>query len=99
MTKRTKATSISGEVKRIVYARDNGECIFCHSPGNPEAHVLPRSKGGLGVEENVVTVCRMCHELMDNSPYRAHFLEVARNHLRKFYEEDAVIKYSKGGIG
>lgn len=41
-------------------------CVYCHKPGLPEAHYIPRSKGGLGIEENVLTLCRECHGRFDN---------------------------------
>ena len=98
MTKRTKATSISPAVKVIVYARDEGLCIFCGRPGNPEAHVIPRSQGGLGIEENIITVCRPCHDAMDNGKYRREFVEAAKDYLAKHYgtiDKDKLI-YRKG---
>lgn len=64
-TKRAKATQIPAKVKKIVYERDNGACIVCGRPGAPEAHYIPRSKGGLGIEENIVTLCRECHRKFD----------------------------------
>jgi len=30
------------------------------------AHIIPRSHGGLGVEQNVVGLCRECHDLFDH---------------------------------
>ena len=66
--KRTKACSISTKTKLIVYERDKGCCIFCGKIGLPEAHIIPRSHGGLGCEENIVTACRSCHDKLDNSP-------------------------------
>ena len=70
MNQRTKAVSISPKVKRIVAERDSIDgwacCIICGSPnGLPEAHYIPRSKGGLGIEENIVTLCRPCHHKFD----------------------------------
>lgn len=49
MHRRTKALQISPDVKRRVWERD-GRCILCHRPGSPDAHYIPRSQGGLGVE-------------------------------------------------
>ena len=47
MQKRTRAPAIPAEVKRRVYERDKGRCVLCGRPGNPEAHVISRSQGGL----------------------------------------------------
>lgn len=66
-TKRSKATDISQSVKRKVWERDNHCCIFCGSHyAMPNAHYIPRSKGGLGIEQNVVTLCQNCHHNYDN---------------------------------
>lgn len=86
MHKRTRACSISKKTKEIVYERDRRCCIFCGAPGLPEAHYIPRSHGGLGIPENIVTVCRPCHDRLDNSTDRQQMLQVAAEHLRQFYE-------------
>ena len=64
-SKQARAKSISSTVKMIVYNRDSGRCVYCRRPGNPEAHFIPRSKGGLGVPENILTLCRECHDKYD----------------------------------
>ena len=32
----------------------------------PNAHYISRAHGGLGIEENVVTLCQDCHNNYDN---------------------------------
>lgn len=66
----TKHTAIPTEVKRAVAERDsiNGRCccILCGSPyASPSAHIVRRSQGGQGVEENIVSLCADCHRRMD----------------------------------
>lgn len=62
--RQTKATDISPAVKKAVWERDCECCIICGSIyAAPEAHYIPRSAGGLGVEQNIVTLCRGCHDL------------------------------------
>lgn len=54
-------------------------------PGRGEAHLIARSQGGLGVEENLLTVCRICHDKMDNSTERTEMTARAEEYLRKIY--------------
>lgn len=82
---RTKATAIPKEVKEIIYERDNGCCIFCGAPGLPEAHVVARSHGGLGIETNIITACRRCHDKMDNSTFRKLYVSYAESYLAVRY--------------
>lgn len=67
--------------------RDDGRCIFCRRHGRGEAHVINRSQGGLGIEQNIVTVCRKCHDMMDNGKYSAKYREAARNYLAEKYPQ------------
>jgi 5-methylcytosine-specific restriction endonuclease McrA len=69
-SKRSKACDISQAVKERVWERDSHRCIFCGSPqAMPNAHFIPRSKGGLGIEQNIVTACIYCHQLMDQGTF------------------------------
>lgn len=99
-TKRSRATDIPRAVKREVMRRDNGQCIFCGRLGSPNAHVVPRSHGGLGIETNIVTACIECHERMDHTVDRKIYLDAARRYLKEHYdgwkEEDQV--YRKGQL-
>lgn len=98
MHKRTKACAIKAAVKKKVEERDGHCCIFCGKRGKGEAHVISRAQGGLGVEQNLVTTCRGCHEALDNTLSRPVMLEIAKQHLKAFYPDwsaDAVI-YKKG---
>lgn len=74
MTKQTKATSISQKTKAIVWERDKHCCIVCGSQcAFPEAHVfVSRAHGGMGVKENIVTLCRECHRKLDNKAEKEH---------------------------
>ena len=69
-SKRSKACDISKAVKERVWERDGHRCIFCgSSSAMPNAHYIPRSKGGLGIEQNIVTACIYCHQLMDQGTF------------------------------
>ena len=49
--------------RKAVLARDSWTCQYCgeRKPGMTIDHVIPRSKGGEHVWENVVAACRMCN--------------------------------------
>ena len=85
MNERTKECTICQAVKETVYKRDRGQCVLCGKPGLPEAHYIPRSRGGLGIEQNIVTLCRPCHDLMDNTTARESLLRRVKEHLDLWY--------------
>lgn len=88
-SKRAKALSVSQTVKRAVYDRDMGACVWCGLPGIPEAHYIPRSMGGLGVEENILTLCRNCHGRYDNGARaeRQCMREEFKRYLSSLYDD------------
>lgn len=95
-SKRSQATDISKAVKDAVWERDGKRCIFCGSSrARPEAHVLSRQKGGRGVEKNIITVCRMCHRMLDQSSQRKVMLNKAKHYLFRIYGEfdEEEVKY------
>ena len=49
--------------RRVLFARDGWQCAYCGSEGNRLTldHVIPRSRGGPSVWENVVTSCAPCN--------------------------------------
>lgn len=47
--------------RRAVFVRDNHRCQYCGASAENIDHVIPRSKGGLHVWENVVAACRPCN--------------------------------------
>lgn len=60
--------------RRALFARDNHTCQYCGAtPSKLEVeHVLPRSRGGKNVWENVVTACRDCNgRKADRTPEEA----------------------------
>lgn len=85
MHSQTKATAIPKSVKMVVGERDNWSCIICHRPGLPEAHYIRRSQGGLGIEQNVVTLCRECHDRFDNGDKRFEYGQKIRAYLDEQY--------------
>lgn len=47
--------------RRGVLARDGGRCAYCGGPATSLDHVVPRSRGGQHVWENVVAACSRCN--------------------------------------
>ena len=47
--------------RKAVFARDGGRCAYCGATATSIDHVVPRSRGGLHVWENVVASCRVCN--------------------------------------
>jgi 5-methylcytosine-specific restriction endonuclease McrA len=47
--------------RRAVMARDDGACQYCGRFADSIDHVVPRSRGGTHVWENVVAACRPCN--------------------------------------
>lgn len=86
-SKRAKALDISPAVRGAVYERDEGLCVYCKMPGNPEAHFIPRSRGGLGIEQNILTLCRDCHNKYDFGR------RLEREGMREYFRAYLEIKY------
>lgn len=93
---RTKALEIPPRVKMAVLERDGGACIWCAKRGEPNAHYIPRSQGGLGIEENTLTLCWECHFQYDQSEHRPRMREFFKGYLKTKYPDwdEEKLKYS-----
>ena len=98
MSRRTDALAIHCEVKAKVAERDSCDgwpcCRWCGKPAPTNkpldyscAHYIARAQGGLGIEENILTLCPACHSRFDNSASRAEMRPILRRYLREHYEE------------
>lgn len=95
MNDRTKALAIPQAVKRAVAARDSFDgwpcCILCGKPAPAtlwsNAHYIARSQGGLGIEENIVTLCPGCHRDYDQSSRREEIRIHIKAYLQSCYPE------------
>lgn len=104
---RAKATDISEEVKKAVFLRDGGKCVVCGNSYNvmPNAHYISRKNGGLGIEQNIVTLCtelteNKCHRKYDfgTKEERVEIEQKIENYLKSKYEnwnKDSLV-YKKG---
>jgi 5-methylcytosine-specific restriction endonuclease McrA len=52
--------------RRAVFARDHWSCQYCAAAAENLDHVIPRSRGGEHVWENVVAACRRCNARKGN---------------------------------
>lgn len=90
MSKRSKACEISQKTKEIVWNRDNECCISCGRwvPKHfANAHFIKRSQGGLGIPENIVTLCAKCHYEEDFGKDSKVYEYSIENYLRNYYGE------------
>lgn len=86
--KQTKEKEIPKEVKIAVWNRDKNKCIFCGKEVDvfyANAHFIPRSAGGLGIEENIFTACENCHREQDNGKDSKLYDKKAEKHLKRIY--------------
>lgn len=87
-TKRAKACDISKKVKDRVWDRDGGKCVVCGSRyAMPNSHFIRRSQGGLGIEENIVTMCQTCHRMYDQGVDRRAIEAYVENYLKNLYPD------------
>ncbi len=95
-SKRSKATDIPEKVKRAVWKRDGGRCVVCGCCVNvmPNAHFISRRRGGLGIEENIVTLCtdfteNQCHSKYDSGTVgqRKTIEKKIENYLKSKYPD------------
>ena len=111
MHERTKACNIPPRVKQAVAERDSIDghpcCIWCGKPAptsNPlafsNAHYISRGQGGLGIEENTLTLDWECHLRYDQSEYRESMKEFFKDYLQSKHPEwdEEKLIYNKGEV-
>jgi predicted restriction endonuclease len=64
-----------GEVKRIGQS------------GEDFAHIVPRSKLGLGVEQNGILCCRSHHYMLDFTENRKEMMKIIKGYMLKHYPD------------
>ena len=107
--RRTDALGIPNGVKRAVAKRDSVEgwpcCILCGLPAPTTsplafscAHYIARSHGGLGIEENILTLCPFCHRSYDGTE-RSRLRPLLAKYLREHYDgwTEEKLTYKKEG--
>lgn len=98
MSIRSKALQITPEVREIVKERDGQMCILCPSKADDFAHIIEKSAGGLGIEENVASLCRTCHTKYDRYINREWYENKIAEYMNNQYENWQNINrvYQKG---
>lgn len=110
MQKRARKAEFDQKTRRKIEERDNG-CIFCQMRYRMEKaqwmdlntfsimHFVPRSSGGLGIEENGAVGCQYHHDMLDNGNggHRDEMLEKFEEYLISFYDDwdKKKLKYNK----
>lgn len=98
MHTRTKALGITTRVKEEVADRDSFDgcpcCILCGCPAPvnnrlafSNAHYISRAQGGLGIEENILTLCTLCHRRYDQTTDRAILKPFFARYLKSHYSD------------
>jgi 5-methylcytosine-specific restriction endonuclease McrA len=66
--------------KKNVFKRDRYTCQYCGATGRPLTldHVIPRSRGGATVWENVVVACQTCNAKKGDRPLHETSLTLLR---------------------
>lgn len=110
MGKRKKSLDFTKKEREKILKRDKESCIFCRDGYYMNSttelgygikdimHYIPKSSGGLGIEQNGVIGCRYHHSLLDNGNkgLRGEMLERMKVYLKALYpdwsEENLVYK-------
>ena len=109
LRKDTKARDFDLNTKLAISLRDSIDgwpcCVFCGAPAPfqiawSNAHYISRAQGGMGIEQNGLTLCQACHRRYDQSTERQEMRAFFREYLIDAYpewNEDNLI-YRKGNL-
>lgn len=97
MNKRTSALQFGRKTAQKIVERDQ-DCIFCQmgycvkqcgldTSIKDIMHIVPKSQGGLGIEQNGVLGCRYHHGLLDNGNkgLREEMMDIIEQYMRQQY--------------
>ena len=98
MQKRTKELQITRDTKKRVARRDAQDdwpcCVYCGLPAPMDAplafscaHYIARAHGGLGIEQNILTLCPRCHNEYDKTESHEKMKAYFRDYLSEKYED------------
>lgn len=96
MRKDTKARDFDRKAKIAIAERDSIDgwpcCVFCGAAAPAplawsNAHYISRAQGGLGIEQNGLTLCPACHRRYDQTTARMEMRGYFREYLKEYYED------------
>lgn len=58
---RREAMGPPESLRRRIFDKSSGLCVYCERPADTLDHVIPRSLGGLTTESNLVAACSDCN--------------------------------------
>lgn len=77
-----KKTIIPGGIEAAVLRRAEGKCELCKTEFHLSPHhIIPRSDGGLTNLDNLIALCKRCHDEVEDQGYRTR-AEVLRHERR-----------------
>lgn len=99
-SKQARAREFSSKEREKIKRRDQ-ICIFCKLRYHTEhvtwyaqrltsiMHYIPRSKGGLGIEQNGALGCQVHHDMLDNGHQgrREEMLAIFKKYLQGYYPD------------
>ena len=85
MSKMKRITDISDKVRQIVYERDGHRCIVSGCYNVQVAHYIPRSRGGMGIPENLVCLSPEIHMEYDNGKHHCELKKLIEGYLSSCY--------------
>lgn len=100
MSKKSKACDISPSVRLKVLERDDCRCVLCGIKNNLQiAHYVSRARNGLGIPENLVTLCYKHHFQYDNGKFHIEIKKRIEDYLKARYPDwdNINLIYKKGG--
>ena len=88
MNTRTKQTDIDAKIRAVVHNRDNRRCVYCGRTDKPIelAHYISRAQGGLGIPQNLISLCPECHGEYDGEQ-RSKIRGYLAGYLRAAYPD------------
>ena len=107
MRKDTKARDFGRKAKEAISERDSIDgwpcCVNCGAAAPAalawsNAHFISRAQGGLGIPENGLTLCPVCHNRYDQTTDRSRLRAFFREYLMRKYPDwdEERLYYRKG---